>query len=247
MQTGIIKHLNYDITSPVTFKSMDINFRNLNLLTGPNGVGKSFIMASAWALNSIALLMVKGGLPKPILILSAQDILNTTLRSPVSGIMSIVYENEGLLTVHCNNGIVEDITTLDFEKITDVAPITYMSAKLRLFENIDMFFNTQRLLKQTLGEEGVLIELVKYYPLYDISYCQSLDASLPIKIGPTTRERLKEFEIPEFYSINRDDKGFYAEDEHHKVTYLSTLSNGHQSILNMMVGQSLGLGKGREI
>jgi len=52
--TGHVQTIYLNLESPVKFNKLEIQFNELNLFVGANGVGKSFVLASIWILSTLA-------------------------------------------------------------------------------------------------------------------------------------------------------------------------------------------------
>ncbi len=201
----------------------EIELKNLNLLIGANGVGKTLIMKLTWVLNMISQLVV---LKQPLKEGAQFIIDNSVPETQMMGTIGLKYSNGAAIKVELLDGKVTGVDYLGFEKIDQPQKCIYMSAEMRLFSAIKRYCG----LRKSIGAE----KMVEHYKLYDVCYIEGLIPKMPLILDKRTRHILESIDVKDLLSIEFDDEfiGVFKDDK----KALSLLGNGHQAIINMIIG-----------
>lgn len=245
---GTLKNILFDIDSPMDFET-DINLRELTLMTGLNGIGKSLTLKVTWCINYIAqsyLMAKEQGLSNFPLLDFAQHAFNKSFDDQdFNGKIEVKFEDDK------NDVIIEfdkgKITKFDLNfqpnVISSGMPV-FMSTETRTYSNIVKYL----ILRKSLGIKGSMDNtnahlfegISDHYKLYDILFIERFITKLqkPLIFTKDLKDALKKFDLrfnvesigldlnkPEIYFI--DDKG--------NVKSITSLSAGEQSIFNIIV------------
>lgn len=238
-----IDNLSFDLTKPLTINFSDITINKLTLMTGLNGTGKSFMMVSFYAFSEVANMIAIGFHPDRLKE-SAQFIMDNSFTSKdITGTIIGNFDDGSGITMKLSEGTVESVIYSGFEDV-EVTRVRYMSAKMRTFEAMKSYLTIRkmsRLTEQT--EESRSAMMLTAYRLYDMAYMEMLIGRMPFDDRAKFDEYLKNFSDiksrPVRIDIDLDVCDFYMTDDAGVKTYMSTLSSGHQSIYNMLIGSSI--------
>ena len=208
----------------------------MNILIGQNGSGKSLInklifFASIYTVTELQFKSM-GKIDEFSRIHLDQQFFDGTFDYPeeFTGHLEVHFEN-GSLKCDIDQGILSKlITTYDKDVTSGVYP-KYLSTTTRLFTSIEAILA----LSKHVSEEIIL----KRYRLYDIMHCNGLKhfainvCHLPEDMVKTLKEHY-DFDIVSLTYNEEECKFYYSNSEGVKKA-VSTLGNGHQSILNMFV------------
>lgn len=234
---GHINSIQCDITAPLEMKAMDIELRNLSILVGHNGSGKSLILKLNWAFGTIASIFVLN--PEAMTFIdqqnTAQFILNHTFESQnFHGTIGATFE-KAQIKITLDNGTVTDLEFTAESNVTEATPPMFMSTTLRTFAQIDQYLKVEALVKT---QEGML----ELYRLYDIAFMERLKGRLSggLKVSEDVKKSLKDkFELRiDLDTVSIEDKSVVYTDSTGKSGHLSHLSNGEQSLINMCLANS---------
>jgi len=223
---GHLQNLKMDIDKPIQMK-FEIEYKNLNLLTGLNGSGKSLIMKLGWSFETILSILITN---PPSANEAAQYILDKTFENQdFNGNIEATFK-KGTLKLCMDNGKVSRAEFFIDPAVKVISPSIYMSTNTRTFIQINQFLKVEKLIKT---EE----ELLSLYRLYDVIFVNVMKGKL--KNGLKATQQFKESMSKNFdmkydfdtFAIENDSVIFI--DTNGKKTELSTLSAGEQSLINM--------------
>lgn len=244
---GRFEEIYMDIDEPVNFKKTTITSRNFTVFIGENGAGKSFtfglIFAGSYVMSNIIIHQLKS--QEELINISQFTFDHTFSNQNINGKIRLSYSSGALLEIVFEKGKVVDVNCSKDESINTPLMVTYMSSNFRLFDNIKSYLMMRSLLVAKFGLQQAMNVLLESYKLYDVSYIEKLLLSVPIKIEQSVNKILKESyefhdDISEIYYDSDAIEFYYTiKDNPDKKVYLTTLSKGHQSILNMLIGQQL--------
>jgi hypothetical protein len=144
--------------------------------------------------------------------------------------------------VTLQDGTVKSVDHSGWDSVDAVAGIRYMSSSMRTFEAIKHYLLARKLRMESLSQHEAVAELCKDFKLYDVSYIEGLIAKMPLKLDPSTREALDNFGIREKITeigVDLEKNDFYfTEDGKERRNYMCTMGKGHQSLVNMIIGQA---------
>lgn len=232
--TGDCENIHLNITEPIKFEKMDLEYRKINLLTGMNSTGKSLILKLTWAVSlhvNNYLLAGTKSIPFNELI-DAQFILDSTFTNQdFNGQIKVDFKN-----IACELDIEKGkvISSIMFSKITNLVPSTnpiYMSTNMRLYSQINGYLK----IKDLLGIKYLLFDsiklpslatvpvdldnLLKHYRLYDILLVERLLYCLQQGMFPRVKlnEQLKNFDFKdEILDVRLKPHDNYIEYQTHK-------------------------------
>ena len=240
-----LQSLGLDITKPLVMKDAEIELRKLNVMTGYNGAGKSFINVSAFALTTLGS-MILGGARDENLKMSAQYVIDTCFDSKeITGLISAKFDNDALIRVILEEGNVVFVYFDGFQDVTEMVPVKYMSAAMRTFNAIKSYLVARKMILKTVGGDinQMVAILLEDFKLYDVMYIESLVMKMPLVADEKVKSFLDSFELKTTvdvlsFGVDLEKSEFYLiekKDNDEKTTYLSQMSAGNQSIYNLML------------
>lgn len=246
---GQIKKINFNITEPfqATDQSLDIT-GSLSVMVGQNGTGKTFILILTYILTTICAAVVYRT-PYEILKQLAQFTFDHCFDDQnIDGTVGCEFTSGADISVILEKGKVVDVSYNGFENINTATPAVFMSSGMRLFSSIKQYLKLRKMFIQHATNEPTQEEIVQHmlvegeYKLYDVTYIEKLIHKCPIVIPDNIHRVFKEDydfkeDIKEF-DVDLDKCDFYIIEgnEFASTKYASTYGNGHQAVLNMMVG-----------
>lgn len=230
---GHIKNVQCDITSPMTAK-WDIALRELNILTGLNGSGKSLILKLNWVFGTIASTLV---LNKEAMLTSeieqmAQFVLDKTFDSQdFHGTIGATFEKASIKIV-LDKGQVTSLEYVTDCLIDKASPPVFMSTTLRTFSQIDQYLKVEAMVKTMEG-------MLELYKLYDVAFIARMKQRLEggLKVSEEVKDTLKNnFDLKiDLETIGIENNSVVYTDSKGKISNLAMLSNGEQSLINMVL------------
>lgn len=240
-----IRYIDLNITKPELFQQVSIEFNKISIFTGPNGTGKTYLFITCYALTEISRIALESKIPVKDLISSAQFILDSCFTDyDMTGSIGIVFDSGMKTVVTCEDGKVKDISIEDEATTVEINSVRYMSSAYRTFHAIKGYLIARKLFMPGKSyrdplDEKALMSLVKDFRLFDISHIERLIASTPWNLEPSDIDRLEQFvKNADIKTIDFDeDRGdFVAIYSDGKRKYLTHLSAGEQSVINMIMG-----------
>ena len=235
----MIKSMTFNLTSPIPFDNMEISLRELTLLTGTNGTGKTFMMVNTFCMSFVANSISNGSDTKEV----AQFVfVHSFSDQNIHGTIRTDFK-DCYLTVTFDKGQVTDIE----HNITDqVIPLSvYMSSAMRKFDSISVYLKIRRRIEdmKRIGIRGKMVhpllinEMVKDFKLYDIVYIERLIKACPITISDQMLNSLETFGIRDILVTVDVDLGKceFIVATNNGIKNLSNYSAGEQAIINMML------------
>lgn len=230
--------------------NFDIELRNLNLLTGLNGVGKSFILKLNFALTSF-LASVHGISQSPLV--SHPRAYEEAMQYLLDG----TYEDQrftGEFTAEGDNArvkvILEDGQVMKVDHFvapgTNVGAPLFMSTTARTFQQIRAYLKFRKLMGVTdVSKPDQMPKMLEGYRLYDILYIEKLLVFIK-NITPAQlmviENQLKafdqEFNISQL-TVTADESDILYTDDKVSDQSLTRLGNGHQALINMTIGSNM--------
>ncbi len=227
-----------DMSGPIEMPRFELELKNINLFIGTNGIGKSLILKLTWVMNMIAC-AVTGDVKGTELIDTAQFILDNSIpETNTCSAFGIKYQSGGMISIIIQGGKVSNVDYTGFEDISQAPTPVFMSTTMRLFSGMKYYFAMRALLPNDPQQR--IAGLVKDFKLYDIMYIEGLLIRMPYVVDQKLLSMLNKFDMKlDLVSIefeNNDLIGTYGNSDRKS---LSLLGNGHQSILNMSLGNIL--------
>jgi len=258
---GHVKHMKISNTGPgmlEQFKNLDMDFNSLIILVGHNGSGKSLILKLTWALSTILNNIIISDVHKiPVRddIKMAKFILdNTFTNQDITGDIHFEFECGSTLLIKMLKGDIIDCISTYNSNLQPTGQPQFMSTNIRLFTNIVAYLKFKKALgisnDMSKFTEDELKKLCDMYRIYDIIYMELLFRK--IDSGIISQPSLKLGELPKLNEMINKFDGFNLEiaditmdyansdimykDASNNVKSLTSLGNGHQSIINMFLG-----------
>ena len=236
---GAVRLLKMNIEHPLKIEG-EFEYRQLQIITGVNASGKTFLLKLTWAASLFMTLKLQAASDRPDEVKLQYILDNTFENNDLKGEVEVVYERASAKFELHEGGVTSLEVSID-ENVTHAGggmPI-FMSAKLRTFDNM----KTYLALSNLTNIEHVL----KTYRLYDVIYMQVMahrfNKPHPIQLSESVRETLRGFELfkSDIHAIRMTDETFLiTEDEGGEEKDAAVvLSAGEQSILNMVIGSQL--------
>lgn len=225
-----------NLTSPLKFNFMEMDIKAIQILVGPNGVGKSFILALQWYINMLLNTVVIAHKHKQAINLmeAAQFLHDGTFNSPIDG-MVIAVMNKGSVKFSFVKGKVNSCTVTDYEEL-EPTRVQYLSAMMRTFTAMNMYLNVRSSISKVLPEDDIK-RLLESFKLYDILYLESMIAKMPLHVTEEIKKRFEGFDIKDnitVFDVDLEKNEFYCikDGKRESMTYFG---NGHQSLFNIIL------------
>jgi len=233
--------------------NFDVEFKNLTLMCGANGVGKTFLNKMTWATMFIAnAFLLQKEHNAPVLsdkftdIDLVQFVLDTTFSDQdfngdvkFYNIEPILGTPEEFIDFTIVDGKVTDLE-YDFQELESASNPVYLSAQTRQFSAIESYTSIKDLMRishLTCFED--IEKLTGHFPLYDIFAMELLIGKFP-----AISEVLKQLagaspdlsdELPNITEMFVEKGKVYGTIDGNK-TRISNLGAGHQALLIMFIG-----------
>lgn len=249
-QLGQVDQITINITKPMTMSHMDLKYNKLMLLIGNNGSGKSLILKLTWVLSYIVHLdfnaiqmRVLGFNTKTI----AQWVFDNSFDdNNFTGEIIMVFRDSPIelgssIRITLNEGKVEDLEILFESDLTTVSMPRFMSTNIRLFSNMKIYFKMRKAEGNTFNDD-FMQKALDYYKLYDILMMELMIAKHTELSIEKLNEFLKRYDFKEEYKefgFDQNAADFYLINSKDEKKYMSTYSNGEQSLVNMTIMASI--------
>lgn len=229
---GQIKTIKMNTTSPMKMENLSIDHREMSIMVGQNGTGKTLMLKTTYALGYIAngfALDQRIGAP------FAQFVMDNTFEDQnFNGTIGAEFTCGADISVIIKDGHVEKV---EFQGLEGKIPINvvFMSSGMRLFSSMQLYLKMRRRLGD-MPHEALMVEMLKDFRLYDMTYIEGLIMKAPFEIPDYLMKAINNMDpdMEKIDSLGLDwDKPDFFIMQGEKKTYLSTLGNGHQALLNM--------------
>ncbi len=259
---GAVKSVSIKIDKPFKCNFDNLAMNNLNLITGMNGLGKSFLNKFVWAGSLIANMLLRlrqNGhvfdknnltLEKSI----AQYVLDSTYtNNDTNGELTIEFEDSNnilnFIDLDLKDGKIDGMGFMFDKLVTSPGSPIYMSTETRLFSDIDKYLTFRSIINIDdfkLISPDKMEKLQRIYRLYDIMYIERLLD----KIESLSQDQLNKFNehVTELQDKHIPIQAFKIDFTNNQILYsndntsfksLSQLGAGDQAIINMSLGTIL--------
>lgn len=222
------------ITQPIKMDS-EIEFERLGVFVGPNGVGKTLILKIAYALGAIGGTAQMLPIEVPTME-SAQFVFDNTFTDQnFDGTLEAIY-TEGSIKVELKDGKVTNVHTRDQKSIV---PIVFMSSEMRTFSQMTLYLRMRKQAEKEGDMAGFIKVMMEAYRLYDFTYMESLIRRCPIHIPEHLSDTLKAYDFQDDITsieVDLEKCEFLVVLKDGSKKNIANYGNGHQAILNMMLG-----------
>lgn len=234
-ELGGVRNISFNLTSPMkmVLGSMDVN--SINLFCGANGSGKTFLNKVIYFVSMMAFMRVTrkfGHIPAISKRGKIQYLFDNIFTNPseISGVLMAEFEN-GKFECYVTEGIVTSGKLVCNPDVKSASYPKYMSTTTRTFSAMEMVLALDKMMPNA----GVL----NHYKLYDLLQCHLVrDFALTKSVlDLELRELLKSSYDMDVISVEYDENEckFSVTDSAGKKRLASSLSAGHQSLLNIML------------
>jgi len=250
---------------------MEIEFNMLNLFTGANSTGKSFLFKAAW-FSSIALNLYK------VLLLSGMPDMDEIFEKEVNilfdltffeadeldGIVQIMDKNADIFvfTLAMNKGKLDhfqlEVLNQEKFKIGEIQSVKYNSKEARTFEAYDKYIKIKNMMGiKHISKNEDFYKLGEFYRIYDMMWFEEMNTKIKyFEENPDKLDSIYEviedvfghsdgkndlFAFQEGNSFISKDSGLHVLLPNGKTRTFSMLSAGEQSILMMSIFAAEGL------
>jgi hypothetical protein len=246
------------------FNNLDLEFNQINIFTGTNGSGKSFIFKSAWFASTVL------NIYKTMMLVQMPDLddiferevnlifdLTFHRHEELDGVMQITDKEAEIFvfTLAFNEGKLDhfQLEVLDIEKfkVGDIQSVKYNSKEARTFEMYDKYLKTKELLGvTTMHSNADFKKLGEWYRLYDMMWFEQMKSTIdsfekhPEKLDifyalleqSGASSLAKEIDpFKEGHRIVAKDGYLYDRTPNGDLRTFSLLSSGEQAILMMIL------------
>jgi len=248
---GNIKSLEVNITSPIEMNFGKIDFNNLNLYVGQNGSGKSLILKTSWICNLLGqyYAIEQQGYKGIDFEKECTFLFDHTFdANNFEGKIECVFENAEI-SITLNNGKCTNIIFATFKSLEQSNLPIFMSKDMRTIDNMVTYMKTKKLLGITndifSSDKTQLEKILQMYKIYDVMFVeQFLSKANGYRVTKELQDALDKYESRELKltAIHVDTVACTIKDVDsvtNKITDLSTLSGGAQSLIVMILGNSV--------
>jgi hypothetical protein len=239
--SGSIKEMSIKLNDP----KMDLDFtdiRQLMLLVGKNGTGKTFMLITTWFLTYVLQARIISDMEGRVFDAEpfAQFVFDNTFHTPenMTGSLQGRFENGPTIHIDIDQGKITAVYINTAPEINTPMPVIYMSSNLRLFTAMDMYLSMRKMTGE-IQPDKIIAKMLGAYKLYDIAYVEGLISRMPITASQKLKDRFTEFDITENieqFDVDPSDCKFFAIVDG-KRKDLCTYGNGHQALFNMFIAQ----------
>jgi len=240
---GHISHLVINITEPLSMNFDHIEMNSLNLYTGKNGTGKTFVLVNVFVLSYIMSAIVHAKLKGPQLNELAQFTFDKSFDNQnIDGIVGADWVSGAFLRVTLLGGKIHSVVYSGLEEITAAPPATFMSAPMRTFNAIQMYLKLRKVYNIDGNHDALMIKLLNDFKLYDVMYLEGLIHKLPKNIPDNILKTFKEsYDVKDdlrTFEVDLEKCDFFVTiGDEKQPKYMSTYGSGHQALFNMFLGQ----------
>lgn len=226
-----VKTIKYDIDSPIKMNS-EIEYNQLTLMTGPNGVGKSFHLVTVYVMSTIGATcnrpeMMDGGTVR-----AAQYIVDHCYSGKVNGTITMTMSDDNEVTLVAEQGVVTAVNH-SIADGTSIPPSRYMSSAMRTFDAMSNYLTVRKL-------TGNIEKTAESFKMYDVMHIETMIHQCPKEISEENLVHLKSMGIEDdiiSMDVDLEKCDFYLILKDGKKKYCKEYSAGNQSILNMFINQ----------
>jgi len=233
---GSVKTISLNLSSPIAFKAVEMNVNALTMLTGKNGVGKSFINVMVYAVTSVINFRIFDNEHDSKLV--CDEIFSHCFDNFIVGEIKFTYSSGASVEIELDE--TGKCSFIQFNAIDNLIPtkVIYMSSQFRLFTGIKMYLQ----IRKSFGgsNEEKIMKLSEMFKLYDIQTIEGLVANMPYKFDEKILSSLNTISdnddvFKNMAEINVDllDCDFNITMKDGSIKSATSLGAGHQAILNM--------------
>ena len=241
-----INKVRMNIDEPIKFTNIELEYKDIGILAGPNGSGKTFVLVNVFCLQTLFSVIAIGGITDDAVKRSVAQMIwdksfdDQNINGTVGGLWGI--NNEFNLEVTFVKGDVTKVEHSDLSQISQVSSVMYLSSHMRTFDAIKMYLKIRKMIKESCqpthdSTDELLEKLSKDFKLYDISYLEAVISQMPITPDPIKKQALEKFDkfFTEIKEIDVDFEkcDFIITKNNGDTVSASSLSKGIQSMLNM--------------
>ena len=204
------------------------NIKELSILTGTNGSGKSLTMKCIWLMNTLVTLLVHEAFSNKDLV-ALTDIFQKTFRDcDFTGEMRTDYEMNSLSITFEDGKITYCLLAGPDIDPNSLGRNFYLSTKTRLLDSWeDYLFHRQSIPIEKLAER---------YALYDLTFLEFTYMNLQAGINLSDIDLTSFFSVKDHIPVNlflKGDKIYFTRIDGIEK-HISSLSSGEQSIITML-------------
>lgn len=235
---GSLKEITCDITSPIKMKKLEISFDKFALLVGANGTGKTFMLKLTWILSTLCNAKLVN--PSTNLNILTQMLLDNTFdEHKFNGMVKVKYDNATMEFETDNGKVINSIAAFK-KKVDTPIPAIFMSKDTRLYTDFIKYMKMKKALKISNSIHKFtadnLKDLANLYKIHDINLIEQVLIKITpeYKFNKKLQDTLLSLDRTFFVkSLSATDENIYYTDDKNVTRSVTTLSAGHQAILNM--------------
>jgi predicted ATP-binding protein involved in virulence len=247
---GHLNTITIELNQPFKLNIPEMQHRELMVLIGKNGTGKTFVLKLVWVVTMqlyMKLIAKKIGVPyndkENLQFLMDHSFTDNNM----DGKLKFMYGVGDIINITMENGKVADVTYLLDENLTEGTMPIFMSKETRLFSDIVRYLK----FRKTLGiDPGVLneadtLKLLELYRIYDIMYMEQLLQNIEQNTTPKLIELFNkhmhgfdEHFILETLRVDYKAGMIYIKQKDKPEEHIDKLGAGHQSLVNVILANS---------
>lgn len=230
------------LDKPMKMNFLNLELNKLNIMVGMNGTGKSFLLATVYALSYIVNAKILARVHNAPFdeMKIAEFVIGSCFNSDITGTIALNYESSVSVDIAVKDGQVLNVNINNSESVDIPTVVKYMSSAFRTFSAMCSYLVSRRNSGKTDPGE-VVMEMTKHYKLYDVMYIEKLINRMPMTVDDALKKHLIGFDVKEEIESFDVDLGgciFTAKlKDGSSLAIHRWFGSGHQSLINMMLGQ----------
>lgn len=246
---GNINHITFDVTEPLQFKELNMDFKQMNIICGTNGTGKTFLLKINWifatVMNTVAASR-EANQPVDAKLMLQYFIDKSFKDHNMTGTFDVEFDNDCKLVLDISGGSVFKAEVIIPKDVKSGGQPLFMSTAMRKFEDIVAYMKVKKMLGLDKGmpatEEG-MEKLTELYFIFDIIAVERLFIVIDnleeshYKLLTETLKKFDETFIIKDMTVDYKKPDITYCNEEGTDSSVVLLGAGHQSLLNMVLMQ----------
>lgn len=237
---GHVDSLHLDITEPIKMNDK-ITYNKINLFTGQNGVGKSFLNSMVFAITNIASFEIVTGKASPEVV---DEIFSKCFDSKIVGNIVIMFDSGA--EVHIELDDKGRCLTARFVGLKGLEPVKpmYLSTNFRTFNNISTYLFARKFIPGDAANK--MEEMSKQFKLFDVTLIESFIMNCPKEFESDQVESLCKmtgddgvFKDLKGVNVDLESCDFILSFNDGSTKKATQFGNGHQSAFCMFLALNI--------
>lgn len=231
-----IKDINLNITQPIKLQGCVLENRNITILVGPNGSGKTLILILQWIASTFLGVYAKTrgpGEPKALDI-AAPLFKHSFDNCDIDGTIAVTISDDTTVYFDLSNGIpVHADVSNELKADANIPAAVFMSKNIRLFDQIKIYLKMRKML---IGSgpmtDTAMNSLLDAFKIFDMAHIEMLIAKGIMNI-PDISQFIESDNLPVKLEVDFEECDFIVTKQDGSKKYASTYSAGEQAIIHI--------------